>query len=190
MDTKKDSLPLKEAVTKIMNEDTKNDPQSLRAEFEQEIFDSEAGLEAPHNTEEIPQYVDEETALRIEFEQAQKEVENSAEQRAVTPFQAAAMTHARMCNPTLSEIDRISGGAAKRILKYLIAYPFYVKELNAQDKQVEDVARICDKLVHSKFTMAMCQAIEKEIRTEKAVQAQEALIMPIPEEILTPKKEE
>lgn len=155
-------------------------------------FDSEEGLEPPLNTEESPtaQYVDEETALRLEFEQAQKAVEASAEQRAMTPFQAAAMTHARMCNPTLAEIDRISGGAAKRILKYLIAYPFYVKELNAQDKQVEHIAEICDRLVHTKFTMAMCQAIEKEARIAKAIEDQEALIEPIPQEILTPKEEE
>ena len=131
-------------------------------------------------------FVDEEESLRLEF---QKAVEATADQRATTPFQIAAMTHARMCGPTLQEIDGLSGGAAKRILKYLIAYPFYVKELNAQDKQVEGIAQVCDKLVHTKFTMAMCSAIEKEARVAAAIQQQEDEIMAIPQEILSSPEE-
>lgn len=129
---------------------------------------------------EATRVVDEEEALRIEF---QKAVEESAEERAQTPFQVAAMTHARMCNPFLAAVDNISGGAAKRILKYLVAYPFYVKDLNAQDKQVEGLAQVADKLVQTKFTMAMCAAIEKEARVAKAIQEQEALIKPLPDDI-------
>lgn len=152
--------------------------------------DTEAGLESErgihiNRREEVQDsFADPETALRVEFEQA---ISKSAEERAQTPFQVAAMTHARMCNPALAEIDRISGGAAKRVLKYLIAYPFYVKELNAQDKQVEALAEICDRLVQSKFTMAMCQAIENEARVTAALKEQEDLIQELPADI---KKEE
>lgn len=153
------------------------------------IEDTEAGLEefsnsvvGSENLETTENFVDEEEALRLEF---QKAVENTADQRANTPFQIAALTHSRMCGPALQEIDNISGGAAKRILKYLIAYPFYVKELNAQDKQVEGIAQVCDRLVHTKFTMAMCAAIEKEARVTAAIQKQEDAIMEIPQEILS-----
>lgn len=157
----------------------------MKEDSENKIEDTEAGLEGEfvghHTTEEVQDvFVDDETALRIEF---QKAVENAAEERASTPFQVAAMTHARMCGPALEEIDRISGGAARRILKYLIAYPFFVKELNAQDRQVEHLAQVCDKLVHTKFTMAMCQAIEKQIRVDKAIQEQEDLIQDVPDDL-------
>jgi hypothetical protein len=151
----------------------------------QEGIDTEAGLEPePHDA---PQYVDEEEALRFEF---QKAVEDSAEERAQTPFQVAAMTHARMCGPFLQEVDNLSGGAAKRILKYLVAYPFYVKELNAQNKRTEAAAQIADRLVQTKFTMAMCQAIEKEARVTKAIAEQEALIEPLPDDLTTLNTEE
>lgn len=163
MDTKKDSL--------------------IGAESELNMPDTEAGLE-PELAVEAPM-VDEETQMQIEFQQA---IENAAEDRAQTPFQVAAMTHARYCQPFMQSIDAISGGAAKRILKYLVGHPFYVAELNAQNKEVEGLAEVANKLCNTKYTMALCVAIEREARISRAIQEQEDLIQPLPEDIT--KKEE
>jgi hypothetical protein len=121
--------------------------------------------------------VDEEQ-LRIEFQQA---LNSSAEDRANSPFMVAAQTHHRMTPEVMKAIDNISGGGAKRILKYLCFFPFYVRELNPQDQAVEDLAAACDKLVNTKNIMALCVALEKEARTRAAIQEQEDQIMPMPE---------
>lgn len=144
---------------------------------ENKIEDSEAGLEPEVKQE---QFVDEEEQMRIEFQQA---VEKAAEQRAETPFQVAAMTHARYCQPFMASLDNISGGAAKRILKYLVGHPFYVPELNAQNQEVEGLAEVANKLCNTKYTMALCVAIEREARISKAIQEQEDLIQPLPGDI-------
>lgn len=160
-----------------------NKPVTFELNDTLEGVDTEAGLE-PEVTQE--QFVDEEEQLRIEFQQA---VEKSAEDRANTPFQAAAMTHSRLCPAVMEEIDNLTSSSLKRILKYLIAYPFYVKGLDIKDPHVMKVAEAVDKLTHTKFTMAMCQAIEKEARVTAAIKEQEDLIQPLPDDLPKAKEE-
>jgi hypothetical protein len=136
---------------------------------------------------EQPEYNHVVNALKEKAEM-QQAVEAAAEERAMTPFQVAAQNHMMMCPKFLAAVDNISGGAAKRILKYLVAYPFFIKDLNPQDKEVEQVAYIAEKLVECKHTIILCQALEREARVHAAIQEQEALIQPLPDDL--PKAQE
>jgi hypothetical protein len=119
----------------------------------------------------------------LEGEAAQKAVDKQAESNSMNAFQAAAMTHSRLYFPFVEKLDQISGGAAKRILRYLVGYPFFVPELNPQNKEVEDMAKIADILVEAKYTMALEQSIQKEIKRAEEMAKIEADIMPIPDDI-------
>lgn len=103
-------------------------------------------------------------AQDTEKEAFQEAVDEAAEQRARTPFEVAATQHMRLYQPFINELDSISGGAAKRILRYLVGYPFFVEGLNPQNKQVETLGYMADKLVQMKFTMTLCQAMEQEAK--------------------------
>lgn len=94
----------------------------------------------------------------------QEAVEKAAEERARSPFEVACMQHARMYQPFIQGLDNVSGGAAKRILRYLVGYPFFVDKLNPQDKHVEQLAYIADKLGQAKSTILLIQAMEQEAK--------------------------
>ena len=133
-------------------------------------------LEKALTQEEKTEIQVEDDSLKVEFDKAVKE---SAEERARSPFLAAAQMHAMIYQGFEDSVTNLSGGAAKRILKYLCGYPFYIKDLNAQDKNVEAVAYRASKLIEAKSAMILCKAIEQEARVAKALDEQEALIVPL-----------
>lgn len=95
----------------------------------------------------------------------QAAVDKAAEERANSPFEVACMQHARMYGPFIDNLDKVSGGAAKRILRYLVGYPFFVDKLNPQDKHVEALAYVADKLGQAKHTILLIQAMEQEAKS-------------------------
>lgn len=120
--------------------------------------DTEAGLEVP------PITINEKVEIGADQAEFQKAVESAAEERANSPFEVACMQHARMYGPFVQGLDNISGGAAKRILRYLVGYPFFVDKLNPQDKNVEQLAYLADKLGQAKHTILLIQAMENEAK--------------------------
>lgn len=142
------------------------------------IPDTEAGLELPVAVD--PQ----EELLRSQYQElTQEAIDESAEQRAQSPAQAAMMMHSRYYGPFVDNLDQISGGAAKRILRYLVGYPFFVPELNPQNAEVEQMAQLADKLVHCKFTIALCQSIEQEAKAAEELAKVQAEILPMPKDL-------
>jgi hypothetical protein len=145
-----------------------------------EGVDTEQGLELPR--EDLTE------ALKKQADSLQEAVDAAAENRARSPFEVAAQQHMMMHNKFVAELDRLSGGAARRILKYLVGYPFFVDELNPQDKNVEAMGYLADKLVQCKFTMIMCKAIEDEARAQEQLAELQAQIEPVPADL--PKSKE
>lgn len=139
--------------------------------------DTEAGLEAPMDN-----------LVETSKEELQEVVDKLAEERAQSPFQVAAQSHAMMYHPFVGKLDNISGGAAKRILRYIVGYPFFVDELNPQDKLVESMAATADRLVQAKFTMILCQQLDQEKAKFEEFQKLEDSIEPVPADL--PKAEE
>lgn len=120
--------------------------------------DTEQGLELPEKVE-----------LNDEEKEFQAAIDASAEQRAKSPMEVACMQHARMYGPFVEGLEYISGGAAKRILRYLVGYPFFVDKLNPQDERVEGLAYIADKLGQAKSTILLIRAIEQEAAAQKSL---------------------
>lgn len=116
--------------------------------------------------------VEESEQLRVEF---QKAVEASAENRAASPFQTAAMGHARLHNAVAAEIDNLTSADLKRVIRYMIGYPFYVKEFEAS-QHVTNVAMAVDRLIQYKNVMTLCVSLEREARVDNALAAEEAKI--------------
>lgn len=129
-----------------------------------EIQDTEAGLDVP------PIQVNEKVQVGEDQAAFQQAIDEAAEQRAKSPFEVACMQHARMYGPFVDNLDKISGGAAKRILRYLVGYPFFVDKLNPQDKHVEALAYVADKLGQTKHTILLIQAMEQEARAMQALE--------------------
>jgi hypothetical protein len=103
-------------------------------------------------------------SLNSEEKEFQAAVDASAEQRAKTPFEVACMQHSRMYPAFVDNLEKVSGGAAKRILRYLVGYPFFVDNLNPQDKHVEALAYMAHKLGETKYTITLIQAMEQEAK--------------------------
>jgi hypothetical protein len=147
------------------------------------IDDTEAGLELPPleevmTEEEKQEALSQDESLKVEFDQA---VKAQAEQRAQTPFFAAAQTHAMIWNGFADSLRDVTSADLKRIILYLCGYPFYMKELGVEErkKNVIGVAYRASKLVEAKSAMILCKAIEQEARVAKALDEQEALIQPL-----------
>lgn len=132
----------------------------------------------------VPEYLPEEEALKVEFDLALKK---AAEERAATPFLAAAQQHAMMWRGFEQRVDNLTSAHLKRIVKYLTGYPFYIKEMETLNKEALGVCYISAKLVETKNAMILCRAIEQEARVVAALDAEEAKIMPLN---LTPDTEE
>lgn len=127
------------------------------------IEDTEAGLD-PLEFKPEPIEIPDSVEVNPDEKDFQAAIDKAAEERAASPFESACMQHARMYQPFISRLDRVSGGAAKRILRYLVGYPFFVDKLNPQDKDVEALAYIADKLGQAKHTILLIQAMEQEAK--------------------------
>lgn len=137
--------------------------------------------------------VDTEQGLEPALDSAEKErlqqaVEELAEQRAASPQEVAAQTHMQLYKTLVQDLEKVSGGAAKRIIRYMAGYPFFVDELNPQDKQVEALAHVVDRCVQAKFTVIMCEALAQEARNAAQVKELNDSIPPVPADL--PKSEE
>lgn len=141
------------------------------------IEDSEAGLEADSVLSQLeePSFVDDDS-LKVEFDKA---LEKQAEERAKTPFFAAAQTHAMIWQGFQKSVSDLTSSDLKRIIVYLCGYPFYVKEFDGNNPAAAGVAYRASKLVEAKSAMILCKAIEQEARVAKALDEQEALIQPL-----------
>jgi hypothetical protein len=93
----------------------------------------------------------------LEGEEAQAAVEEAAQRRADDPFEVAAMVHSMYLEPFLSGIENISGGACRRILKFMVKYPLLQGDINPHDdiKEVINLSYLGDKLCEAKFLMIM-----------------------------------
>lgn len=91
----------------------------------------------------------------LEGEEAQRAIDESAQRRAEDPFEVAAMVHTMYLTPFLTGIDSISGGACRRILKFLVSYPLLQDDVNDAHPDVRQLAYLGDKLCESKFLMIM-----------------------------------
>jgi hypothetical protein len=93
----------------------------------------------------------------LEGEEAQKAVEQSAQNRADDPFEVAAMVHSMYLGPFLDGIENISGGACRRILKFMVKYPILQGDIdpNHETNDIRQLAYLGDKLCESKFLMIM-----------------------------------
>ena len=146
-------------------------------------IETEAELEAPL-TDLIEAQTEEEKldalmgdeALKVEFDQA---VKAAGEERAKTPFLAAAQTHAMVWTGFQQSVSELTSADLKRIIIYLTGYPFYMKELGTENKKALAVAFRASKLVEAKSAMILCKAIEQEARVAQALDEQEALIEPL-----------
>jgi hypothetical protein len=125
------------------------------------IEDTEAGLDVPSIPDSV-KFGEGEAAF-------QKAIDEAAEQRARSPFEVACMQHSRLYGPFIEGLDKVSGGAAKRILRYLVGYPFFVDKLNPQDSNVESLAYIADKLGQTKHTILLIQAMEQEHKAQQTL---------------------
>jgi hypothetical protein len=96
----------------------------------------------------------EETKI-LEGEEAQQAIEQAAQNRAEDPFEVAAMVHTMYLTPFLTGIDSISGGACRRILKFLVSYPLLQDDVNDAHPDVRHLAYLGDRLCESKFLMIM-----------------------------------
>lgn len=152
-----------------MDSENNNEAETLQG------VDTEAGLEAPMLEGE-------------EKERLQQAVDELAEQRAASPQEVAAQTHMQLYKTMVEDLEKVSGGAAKRIIRYMAGYPFFVDELNPQDKHVEALAHIVDRCVQAKFTVIMCEAIAQEARNAQQVQEVVDSVLPVPSDL--PKSEE
>lgn len=110
--------------------------------------------------------------LRVEF---QKAVEASAENRAASPFQTAAMGHARLHNAVAAEVNKLTSADLKRIILYNIGYPFHVKEFDGRP-HVTNVAMAVDRLIQYKNVMSLCVGLEREARVDNAIADEQAKI--------------
>jgi hypothetical protein len=155
-----------------MSEDTKLGLPS------QETVEELLDLAALETEEEKQEALSQDESLKVEFEQALK---TEAEERARTPFFAAAQTHAMIWNGFGDSLRDVTSADLKRIILYLCGYPFYLKELGVEErkKNVIGVAYRASKLVEAKSAMILCKAIEQEARVAKALDEQEALIQPL-----------
>lgn len=117
-------------------------------------------------------------SLKVEFDKA---LQAQAEERARSPFLAAAQTHAMIWNGFADSLREVTSADLKRIILYLTGYPFYSKELGVDEnkKNVIGVAYRASKLVEAKSAMILCKAIEQEARVAQALDEQEALIVPL-----------
>lgn len=131
------------------------------------------------------QVMEESEQLRVEF---QKAVEASAENRAASPFQTAAMGHARLHNAVAAEVDNLTSADLKRVIRYMIGYPFYVKEFDAS-QHVTNVAGAVDRLIQYKNVMSLCVGLEREARVDNALAAEEAKIQKLDPTNLAPAEE-
>jgi hypothetical protein len=93
----------------------------------------------------------------LEGEEAQLAVEESAQQRANDLFEVAAMVHSMYLGPFLEGIESISGGACRRILKFMVKYPLLQDDIKPGEdlKDVTNLAYLGDKLCEAKFLMIM-----------------------------------
>lgn len=93
----------------------------------------------------------------LEGEEAQKAVEEAAQQRADDPFEVAAMVHSMYLVPFLTGIENISGGACRKILKFMVQYPILQGDIKYDDEtnELRQLAYLGDKLCESKFLMIM-----------------------------------
>jgi hypothetical protein len=107
----------------------------------------------------------EETKI-LEGEEAQKAVDEAAQNRAEDPFQIAAMVHSAYYNPFLEGLDKMTGKACKRILQYLVSYPFFMKEPRVTSEEEKGLAYLADRLCEAKFLMIMS---EMNKQTEEAL---------------------
>lgn len=156
-----------------------------------ENVDTEAGLELEDVLTQVEKQEDhlDDDSLKVEFDKA---IESQAEERARTPFFAAAQTHAMIWNGFAESLKEVTSADLKRIILYLTGYPFYLKELGVDEdkKNVIGVAYRASKLVEAKSAMILCKAIEQEARVVKALDEQEALIEPLNPENFTQEETE
>jgi hypothetical protein len=93
----------------------------------------------------------------LEGEEAQTAIDAAAQQRAEDPFEVAAMVHSMYLGPFLTGIENISGGACRRILKFMVQYPLLQDDIKSNEElnDVRNLAYLGDKLCESKFLMIM-----------------------------------
>jgi hypothetical protein len=93
----------------------------------------------------------------LEGEEAQLAIDEAAERRANDPFEVAAMVHSMYLNPFLTGIENISGGACRRILKFIVQYPVLQDDssLKGDVNSIKDLTYLGDKLCEAKFLMIM-----------------------------------
>lgn len=97
----------------------------------------------------------EETKI-LEGQEAQAAVDAAAQQRAEDPFQVAAMVHSAYYGKFMEGIDQMTGKACKRILQYIVSYPFFPSP-KATGSDEEALAQIADRLCEAKFLMMMTE---------------------------------
>lgn len=93
----------------------------------------------------------------LEGEEAQAAIDAAAQRRAEDPFEVAAMVHSMYLGPFLEGIENISGGACRRILKFIVQYPLLQDDIKSSEElnDVRNLAYLGDKLCESKFLMIM-----------------------------------
>ncbi len=141
------------------------------------IEDTETVLDVEQVLSQVeePTHVDDDS-LKVEFDQA---LASAAEERARTPFLAAAQNHAMIWNGFGESVSALTSADLKRTIMYLCGYPFYVKEVGTENKKVIGVAYRASKLIEAKGAMILCKAIEQEARVAQALDQQEALVQPL-----------
>lgn len=138
--------------------------------------DTEEGLDLQPTEEELKEELLGDDALKVEFDKA---LATEAEERAKTPFFAAAQTHAMIWQGFQQSVSDLSSADLKRIIIYLAGYPFYIKEFDGNNPKAAGIAYRASKLVEAKSAMILCKAIEQEARVAQALDEQESLIQPL-----------
>lgn len=93
--------------------------------------------------------------LEIDPAQVEREMLADAHSRAMDPMEMASQMYGMYVPHYKGAVDKLSSRALRRILNFLVLYPFEQDDVKAASKDEQQLMQLCNSLLEAKFVMTM-----------------------------------